>query len=116
MSETPMDPQFERLAAAYADAEVWAQSDHDTTDEDDAAHLAVATTFAALWRHVCGLVEAAYRAGYDDGSDPAWCEKQLRRAGVKAEAHEAAATDYFWQEYRATLSGAAATETEARDE
>jgi len=71
---------------------------------------------AAVWRHVCELVEAAYREGYDDGCDPAWCEKQLRRAGVKAEAHEAAATDYFWQRYRTALSGAAATEAEAHDE
>lgn len=44
-----------------------------------------------------GEIKAAFCEGYDTGSDPAWCEKQLRRAGVKAETWEPAATDYFWQ-------------------
>ena len=45
---------------------------------------------------VARAVREAFREGYHVAVDPAWTEKQLRRAGVKAEAHEAAAEEYFW--------------------
>lgn len=45
-----------------------------------------------------GLAEA-WRDGYDTASDPAWCEKQLRRAGMRnVEAHDNVARDHFWHE------------------
>lgn len=62
---------------------------------DSERHLAAALPhLRAQWE---GEIKAAFCEGYDTGSDPAWCEKQLRRAGVKAETWEPAATDYFWQ-------------------
>ena len=48
-------------------------------------------------------VEAAYREGYEDACDPAWGAKHLLRLGIKAEPHEQAAVDHFWQEYEASI-------------
>jgi len=62
-----MDPEFDRLAAAYVTAQVWAHGDHDTTDETDAAYEAVITAYDALWRHVLGMVEAGKREARDAG-------------------------------------------------
>ena len=63
-------------------------------DEVHAVLTAALPHLRAQWE---GEIKAAFCEGYDTGSDPAWCEKQLRRVGVKAETWEPAATDYFWQ-------------------
>jgi len=41
-------------------------------------------------------LEAAYREGYGDASDPAWCAKELRRAGVDTEPYSMTAMNHFW--------------------
>lgn len=56
-----------------------------------------------------GLVAMAYRDGYDDGCDPSWCDKQLRRAGVTTEAHTAEAREFFWDRSEAKERLAALT-------
>lgn len=84
--EPPMEPEFLRLVDDLRACEM--------------SRVDVRPSVAALYAwhraEVERAVREAHREGYNTAADPAWCEKQLRRAGVKAEAHETAAEEYFW--------------------
>lgn len=67
------------------------------------------TTLTAQRDEAVGLVALAFREGYEEGCDPAYADKQLRRAGVSVETHTREAREFFWNRSEAKERLAALT-------